>query len=255
MKPATKQVEIEVAGSKLFGMLHTPQGNGQSLPLVIFLHGHGGNKIGPARFFVKAANSIASEGFAAFRFDFRGSGESQGAEEVLTTSSMLEDVEKVVEVLAKREKIDEDRIALVGHSWGGFVGLHFAAENDRIKALILWMGRTYDLKQALGQPWIDELKRRGYFYSGGVKLTERFYQDSLNFDSREAIDKLSLPVGMIYGGLDSLVLPSDGSYLKKHAQTETELMLLESLDHYFQGEENKQQILDYTRDWLETWLQ
>jgi len=249
-----RPVEIETDTSKILGMLHTPQNNDDMLPLVIILHGHGGNKLGPGRFFVESARELCEDELAVLRFDFRGSGDSQEPEEKQTTTTMINDLERVIEYVSKLKEIDGDNIHLIGHSWGGYIGIQYASKNEKIKSLILWMARTYDLDQSLGRPWIDELDRKGFFYDKDVKFTKKFYEDGKKYSAEGAIEDLSIPVGMIYGNFDKIVLPSDGQHLIENAQTEAKMEIMETLDHYFQGEPNRQQVLEYTKTWLEKWV-
>ena len=62
---------------RLYGMLHRPEGAGPH-PAVMILHGFTGQRIEPHRLFVKLARQLVAAGIAALRFDFRGSGESEG---------------------------------------------------------------------------------------------------------------------------------------------------------------------------------
>lgn len=249
-----KQIKIENEGDEIFGILHLSDNNEDKSPLVILLHGRGGTKTGPAGFFVRAARSLSKEGYSVLRFDFRGSGDSQGKYEDQTTTSMIKDLEKVIVETSNREEINPSSIGLIGHSWGGYVALNYANNDDRVEMLILWTARTYDLEKALGEPWIKEIERKGYFFENDQKVNRKFYEDNLKYNSKKEMKALNIPIGMIYGEFDEIVLPSDGEYLKKNTDTETDMEILETLDHYFSGESNKEQTINLTKKWLQKWL-
>ena len=61
-------------GKKLFGVLHRPKLtiSASSYPAVVVMHGFASHKIGTNRIYVKLAQSLANQGIAALRFDFRG---------------------------------------------------------------------------------------------------------------------------------------------------------------------------------------
>lgn len=74
------------------------------------------------------------EGFRWVAYDQRGSGRSTGAEDPakLTMARFVEDLEAV------RAASGQDRVALLGHGFGGLLALHYAVRHpDRVAALIL----------------------------------------------------------------------------------------------------------------------
>ena len=64
----------EFNGHKIATVFH----DGGNKRIVIFCHGYRGTSIGPSRFFVRAADKLASEGISSLRFDQFGSGNSEG---------------------------------------------------------------------------------------------------------------------------------------------------------------------------------
>lgn len=84
-------VGLEVAGQRLAGILTLPA-KGQAQEVVVFSHGWGGNRNGPHNLLTHLSRQIAKRGVAAFRFDFRGRGESGGATEAATLATMAEDL-------------------------------------------------------------------------------------------------------------------------------------------------------------------
>ncbi|MBI2676127.1 MAG: alpha/beta fold hydrolase [Candidatus Aenigmarchaeota archaeon] len=239
-------------GQKIRGILHLPRN--KPTVLIIMSHGWGGNRLGTWNsFFVRAAREFAKKGYAVFRFDFRGSGDSDGIFEKQTITSMLKDLDTATDHFSRNSEMKAKNIILIGHSQGGYVSLLKAAQDKRIRSLILWMGRISDLKEYWGSMWFEEMERKGYFHSFENKITSEYAEDSLKYKSLEAAKKIRIPVGMIYGESDSFIPPSEGMKLFTVLKGQKELKIIESLDHEFSGEENMKKVITVTLKWLGKW--
>jgi hypothetical protein len=76
---------------RLHGILHEPEwGRAEGL-CVLFLAGPATTRNGPHRLHFRLATALERQGVRSLRFDFRGRGESEGAEDALTVRSMIED--------------------------------------------------------------------------------------------------------------------------------------------------------------------
>jgi len=112
------------------------------LPVVVLVAGSGrldrDETVSGISVFAQLANGLADAGFMVVRYDKRGVGQSGGRDEAATIQDYADDVRAVVEFLRKRKDADPNRIAIVGHSEGGFVGLQAAANaKSRVTALAL----------------------------------------------------------------------------------------------------------------------
>lgn len=116
---------------KLFGILHCPLNAELSrIPMVIFLHGFAGYRIGPHQMFVRIARFLAQHGYACLRFDFRGRGYSEGARENTTYRSMLSDMETVISSVRKTYK--PTHIILVGICSGARAALYYIKNGKEV---------------------------------------------------------------------------------------------------------------------------
>ncbi|HEC82867.1 MAG TPA: alpha/beta hydrolase, partial [Firmicutes bacterium] len=107
-------------GQMLHGMLHLPE-FGSIHPCVIFLHDYTSNRIGDHCIFVKAARYLCEHGFACLRFDFRGSGESEGDFAEMTLDTEISDALAAIDFVNQTDLFDVSQIALVGQRLGGSV--------------------------------------------------------------------------------------------------------------------------------------
>lgn len=133
-----KLIVFEVAGEPLVGMLHVPTGVRKRRPAVLFFHGFTGNKVEAHRLFVKMARALAQAGIVAFRFDFRGSGDSDGDFSRMTISQELEDAQAALAFLRARREVNPERMGVIGFSMGGLVAAEILGENKSLRAGVLW---------------------------------------------------------------------------------------------------------------------
>lgn len=125
-------------GQKLIGVLHRPAGASRDkIPAVVLFHGFTGTKVEPHRIFVKAAEALAREGIAALRFDFRGSGDSEGDFEDMTLQGEISDARASLDYLSGIPGIDDDNIGILGLSMGGAVAAS-VSDDPRVKSVVLW---------------------------------------------------------------------------------------------------------------------
>jgi pimeloyl-ACP methyl ester carboxylesterase len=114
----------------------------RKLPAVVLVAGSGpvdrDETVAGISIFAQVANRLADAGFIVIRYDKRGVGQSGGRDESATLKDYAEDVLAVVAHLRKRKDVDQQRIAVVGHSEGGLVGMIASADGKkRIAALVL----------------------------------------------------------------------------------------------------------------------
>jgi len=132
-------VEIISRGNTLRGMVNIPDNIIGKVPTVIILHGFGGNKMGPHFIFVKLSRLLERIGIASVRFDFAGSGESDGEFSDMTISGELSDAENILQYIQTLDFVDTKNIAIVGFSMGGAIAAMLAAEYKKyIHSLCLW---------------------------------------------------------------------------------------------------------------------
>lgn len=91
-----------------------------SNPVLLIIHGGAGS---PDRPLVKKYNSELAEYYTVVCWDQRGSGLSYTKED-LTIDIMLNDLKSVVEFL--RNRYNQSKIYIAGHSWGAYLGLRFS---------------------------------------------------------------------------------------------------------------------------------
>lgn len=135
-----KATTLDVSGLTLRGMEHVPDAasSDTSVPAVILFHGFTGQKLEGHRFFWKMSCALEQEGIAAFRFDFSGSGESDGDFVDMTPSGEIREAKAILEMVKADPRIDATQVSLLGLSLGGFVAGATAGDlPDEVHRLVL----------------------------------------------------------------------------------------------------------------------
>ena len=134
---AEATVTIDGAVGKLVGDIRRPAVKGGQVPTVIICHGLTGWRSEKHNMAVN--ESLLAHGYATVNFDFNGHGESDGPFSGMTIANELEDLHHIYDYVASLSWVDKKRIAVAGHSQGGFVAGVFAGDMgaDRIKCAVL----------------------------------------------------------------------------------------------------------------------
>lgn len=132
-----RPILIAGRGHTLWAVEHIPE-RGEQVPVVIICPGVTGTKVGPHRMLRSISLVLEEIGVASIRFDFFGSGESDGEFSEVTFSSQVQDVLTVLEHARSDPRIRADQVGLLGLSMGGLVAAVAAGQRaDDIRKLAL----------------------------------------------------------------------------------------------------------------------
>jgi pimeloyl-ACP methyl ester carboxylesterase len=251
-RPNDEDVRIPANGFSLAGTLSKPaDATTTPLPAVILIAGSGQTDRDETIFnipiFGQLANTFADAGFAVLRYDKRGVGQSGGRPEAATLADFAEDAKAAIKLMSDRKDIDRKRIAVVGHSEGGSVGMLAAAKNDRVAALVLVAtigvtGKELNLYQVTHnlersdrseaekqatielQKKIQEAVLTGNGWDkielpAGVRqqADTPWFQSYLAFDPAKTMRNVEQPLLIVQGELDTQVPPSNADRLQELA--------------------------------------
>jgi pimeloyl-ACP methyl ester carboxylesterase len=110
---------------------------GEKLPTVLCCHGLRANRKVILPDFARA---FTTHGYAAFIFDYRGFGESEGKKNRLISKERDEDIVNATTFLGLQPEIDAHRIALFGISYGGANVISTGAADARTKVIVSVVG-------------------------------------------------------------------------------------------------------------------
>jgi alpha/beta superfamily hydrolase len=150
MTQLTSQLITFKAGElTLEGALHLPERT--PAPGVVVCHPHplyGGDM--DNNVVMTACRSLNERGIAALRFNFRGAGNSEGEHD--GGDAETEDVRAALAHLSSLPEIDNDRIGLIGYSFGAIVASEVASGDLRAFGLISPPVEFADIRLAWGCP-------------------------------------------------------------------------------------------------------
>jgi pimeloyl-ACP methyl ester carboxylesterase len=272
--PTDVDVTIPASGFNLAGTLTTPPAVAPRLrhPAVILVAGSGpvdrDATVAGIPIFTQLAGSLAQQGFVVLRYDKRGVGQSGGRSERATIEDFAEDVLAAVRWLRRRKDVNNNRIAVAGHSEGGAVAMLAAARTDQIEALVLiaapgTTGSDLILEQQrhlLARITPDEKEREAKIdlqrrihtavLTGigwqGIPADLRQQADSpwfkslLSFDPARVMTRVRQPVLVVQGDLDKQVFPHHADKLGDMARarkrkTDVEVVHLPGVNHLLVG--------------------
>ncbi|MFO7833757.1 MAG: alpha/beta fold hydrolase [Halohasta sp.] len=130
---STRDVEFDSDGETCRGTLYLPD-RPDHPPVVVMAPGLGfWQSFGlPA-----VAERFAEAGYAAFTFDYRHHGDSDGEPRGLVSpAKQVDDYEAAIEAMRAEADVDSNRLVVWGHSLSGGHALSVAAENFRIAGVI-----------------------------------------------------------------------------------------------------------------------
>ena len=254
-------VEFVSRGYTLRGMFHPCFDNKSASPAVILCHGFTGHKIEAHFLFVTIARYLQSKGIAVLRFDFAGSGESDGEFSDVTISGEVDDASAALDYLIGRNDVDSGRIGLAGLSLGGGVAALLAERRkDDVQALALL--------SAVASPariisfirtgkFETQLANWGYLDFGGLKVSRKFLQDAEHHDPAGAIAQFPKPVLIVHGDEDNTVPLSEAQTFQQarnQSSAPTQVEIIKGATHTYSTLEHTETVCRLLGEFFTTHL-
>jgi pimeloyl-ACP methyl ester carboxylesterase len=164
--PAYRSVPLKVTNGDvtLAGTLTIPEGAGP-FPALVLVTGSGAQNrdedVFGFKVFAVLADHLTRNGFAVFRYDDRGVGESTGRIATSTTSDFADDALAGVAGLAAMPEIDAKRIGILGHSEGAVAAAIAAAKSPAVAFIVLMAGPGVPGALVMRQQALDAARTLG----------------------------------------------------------------------------------------------
>lgn len=131
-----ERLDYWVNGKKICGTVYKPQDTTGRKSAVIYCHGLGSTMKGSSQLL----RMVASRGYVAYSFDFRGGSPescSEGDCLEMSVKTELDDLKGVIACFRKEDFVDSRRLYLMGHSQGALVAALAAPKVKGLKGLVL----------------------------------------------------------------------------------------------------------------------
>jgi len=250
-------VEFEGSLGTIRGSLHRPGGKGPH-PGGGIMHGFTGQRQEAGFLFREASLALESAGIASLRFDFGGSGESDGDFVEMTASTERADALAALDFMRSCAGIDASRIGLLGLSFGGFMAACTAgARPDQVRAVALWSAAGFTMQCRCWNHTAEQkqsLKDRGWLDLAGRRLSQAWLEDIVRHDPFDEIAKYGGPVLLVHGTRDGSVPLQEGMHwvrvLNKRPGAKSEHLFIEGADHVFMNCDHRQILVPRTVSWF-----
>lgn len=230
--------EIPTPKGTMRGFFHKPQQDKH--PVCLIFHGFTGQKTGTKFSYVQLARMLEAKGIATFRFDFLGSGESDGNFVDMTFQDELSCARVILEETLKMENCSE--IYVLGHSMGGAVASELAKlYPDQIKKMVLW-APAFNLPDALDY-LTGKVARAKTYDHNGYEISDKFVQDILKRDFYQDLDIYQNQLLIIHGTKDTTVPYGISNRYKNLFHPDCQFVSIEGGNHNFDKLEDIKKVL------------
>jgi len=264
-------IDIEIGSKyKLKGKLTIPK-EGNKFPGLILVHGSGPNDmdetIGPNKPFRDIAEGLSSQGIIVLRYNKRTNQYSteigQNDSNLTLIEEVVDDVEEAYKYLLNEQKIDKDKIYVLGHSLGGYSIPLIAQRIPNLAGLIILADSNQALEDKIVEQYeyISKLPNNQGISEDILKVvrvlrdkikkgdyTEQTPRDSMlmgispvywrflnNYKPLEIIRDIKKPILILQGARDYQVTIKEFEEWKKALANNSmaEFKLYEDLNHLF----------------------
>jgi uncharacterized protein len=249
--PTDSDVTIPANGFSIAATLTKPPALGRLRhPTVVLVAGSGAvdrdSTVAGIPMLSQIAGALAEQGFLVLRYDKRGVGQSGGRTEAVTHRDYADDLIGIVRWLAKRDDVDERRLAVAGYGEGGAIAMLAAAREKKIDALVLLAasGSTgADLILEQQQRELDRMKLSDADKAQKIALQKQieaavisgkgweslpedvrkqadspWFRSLLLFDPAEVMPRIKQRILIIHGDLDTHIQPHHADKLAELAR-------------------------------------
>jgi uncharacterized protein len=226
---------------------------------VVLVHG-GGVTREEGGFFTRLTARLADSGVASLRFDMRGHGESEGQQEALTLTTILNDIRVAIAHL--RKVTDAQEITLLGASFGGGICAYYAAKRpEELSRLVLFNPqldykrrtidtRSYWINDSISEEAAQQLSEHGFIQftptlrHGRPLLNEVFW-----LHPYEVLGDVQAPTLIVHGTEDTFVPIDSSRSAVPHFRNSCELIEIEGSQHGFAVHDDPKYLNRQSQEW------
>ena len=253
-------VELARPAGRMRGMLHLPQRRAfrPPWPAVALFHGFTGSRTEARFLFVSFSRLLARHGIASTRFDFMGSGESDGEFQDMTLSGEIADAGVILDWLGRVRGVDRRRIMLLGLSAGGTVAGCLAGDRRaQVRGLVLWAPageiserireRAEALRQAAAPSGPSAPDPMDY---GGLRVGQGYLTDAAQVQVLRRSSAYAGPVLVAFGTSDPVVPPEVARRYAELYGPRARLVPIQGAGHVFESAAWREELFRHSLEFI-----
>lgn len=227
----------------LNGILTLPEGLNGKVSAVVMVHGSGAadmnEHVGKCYPFRDIAKGLADRGVASLRYDKRtfvhGRKMMKETPAVTVREETIEDAVLALEILKQDERIDHERIFVLGHSMGGMLAPRIDAESSGFAGLIIMAGSLRTMNEILIfqlteiaahsnflMKWIlnGQIRKLQAKFAGLSEISDEearntklsgatlyYFKEMNDHPASSCLENCTKPILIMQGGMDAQVKP------------------------------------------------
>lgn len=244
-------------GLHLSGTVVTPEASPEHA--VVLVHG-GGVTREEGGFFTRLAAGLGEAGIASLRFDLRGHGESEGRQQDLTLSAILNDIRVAIDHV--RAETGARLVSPLGASFGGGICGYYAAKRpDEIMRLVLlnpqfdYKNRTIDSRLYWSNDYLDDevarqLADQGYIdFTPTMKHGRAILNEVFWLKPNEVLGEIMAPTLVVHGTKDTFVPIESSRAAMSQFRAEHRLVEIEGAQHGFAVHNDPRYLNPQSQEW------
>ncbi len=237
-------IRFQSEGRQIVGMHHKTKGD----KIIILSHGFTGSKMENKRLFVEAARHFAAEGLSAMRFDFFGSGDSEGE---FAESLISHNIANLRDAIAWARGEGYAHIAVLGISMGAATAVLTIA-GQPVEALVLW-STVPDMK-LLFESYVENadeiIEKQAIIEYDGWSINRDFFADAIRYNVQEALANIEIPKFIVQGTADAPLFVQGFHRFRDIVTPPADFMEIPDAGHTYQAPMHRRQVIGRTAIWL-----
>ncbi len=197
------------------------------------------------------AEKICRQGFAAFIFNFRGTGASGGNLDML---GWTRDLKTVIDYLCALPEVDGSRLSLLGFSGGAAVSIYVASQDKRVSSVVTCACPaefTFVTNVDEPQSVIDHFRSIGTIRDEGFPQSAEEWLNNFRLVSpiRYVAGIAPRPLLLVHGSQDKVVEVSHAYKLYDSAGEPKQIIIVDGAEH---GLRQNDRAMAIVMDWLKS---
>ena len=245
------KIEFPSQEQNLAGLLETPDQKIRAY--VLFAHCFTcGKDVAAAS---RISRFLVQHGFAVFRFDFTGLGNSDGDFANTNFSSNTEDLLSAANFLEQNYQAPQ---LLIGHSLGGAAVLAMAAQLPKVKAVVT-IGAPFEASHVIHNfdAHLETIESKGCakVNLGSREFTiKKQFLDDLRNQTTEHIEHLNKALLVMHSPIDLTVDISDAEKIYKAAKHPKSFVSLDTADHLLSKSVDSEYVAQMISGWASRYI-